>query len=490
MPKAIVVGAGIAGIASSIRLANQGYEVEVYEANTYLGGKLTEKRLGAYRFDAGPSLFTMPDLVDELFRLSDLDAKAHFEYSSLEEICRYFYEDGTRLTAFSDKKKLLKELEEKVNADPAKVVQYLDKSAYIHKHTGELFLEKSLHKISSYLNWSTFVSILNLPFLNIFTNMDKVNKRALGNEKLRQLFNRYATYNGSNPYKAPGILNIIPHLEYNMGAYFPKDGMHSITKSLVKLAEQNGVVFHCSSPVSKILVDSGKAIGIESKGVKLLADKVICNMDVVPAYKNLMPEQKQPEKILKQERSSSALIFYWGIKKEFPELDLHNIFFSNDYAGEFKAIFEEKSLMDDPTVYVNITSKYSKADAPAGCENWFVMINVPCNDGQDWDDLIAKARAHIISKLNRLLDCDIESLIEEEAILEPRTIESKTSSYKGALYGTSSNSRMAAFFRHPNFSRKIKDLYFCGGSVHPGGGIPLALSSAKIVGDLIAEENE
>ena len=188
--------------------------------------------------------------------------------------------------------------------------------------------------------------------------------------------------------------------------------------------------------------------------------------------------------------SSSALIFYWGIKQEFPELDLHNIFFSNDYAGEFKAIFEEKSLMDDPTVYVNITSKLSKADAPAGCENWFVMINVPCNDGQDWDDLIAKARVHIISKLNRLLDCDIESLIEEEAILEPRTIESKTSSYKGALYGTSSNSRMAAFFRHPNFSRKIKDLYFCGGSVHPGGGIPLALSSAKIVGDLIAEEHE
>ena len=490
MPKAIVVGAGIAGIASSIRLANQGYEVDVYEANTYLGGKLTEKRLGAYRFDAGPSLFTVPDLVDELFRLSGLDAKAHFEYTSLEEICRYFYEDGTRVTAFSDKGKLLKELEEKVNADPVKVEQYLDKSAYIHKHTGELFLEKSLHKISSYLNWSTFVSILNLPFLNIFTNMDKVNKRKLGNEKLRQLFNRYATYNGSNPYKAPGILNIIPHLEYNMGAYFPKDGMHSITKSLVKLAEQNGVVFHCSSPVRKILVDSGKAIGIESNGAKILADKVVCNMDVVPAYKNLMPEQAQPEKILKQERSSSALIFYWGIKQEFPELDLHNIFFSNDYAGEFKAIFEEKSLMDDPTVYVNITSKLSKADAPAGCENWFVMINVPCNDGQDWDDLIAKARVHIISKLNRLLDCDIESLIEEEAILEPRTIESKTSSYKGALYGTSSNSRMAAFFRHPNFSRKIKDLYFCGGSVHPGGGIPLALSSAKIVGDLIAEEHE
>ena len=489
-PKAIVIGSGIAGIASSIRLANTGYAVEVFEANDYLGGKLTEKRLDAYRFDAGPSLFTMPELVDELFELSGLESKDFFEYQQLDEICRYFYEDGTRLTAFADKKQFLNELEQKIGADTRKVENYLDKSAYIYKHTGELFLKRSLHKISSYLNWSTFVAILNLPFLNIFSSMDRANKRKLGNEKLRQLFNRYATYNGSNPYKAPGILNIIPHLEYNMGAYFPKGGMHNITKSLVQLAKDKGVVFHNSSPVDKILVEQGRAVGIIQNGQALKAEKVICNMDVVPAYKYLMPEQEQPEKILNQERSSSALIFYWGIKDAFPELDLHNIFFSKDYEGEFKAIFNDRSLMDDPTVYVNITSKFSKEDAPKGCENWFVMINVPYNDGQDWDLLIQKARKNILAKLSRMLGRDIESLIEVESILDPRSIESKTKSYKGALYGTSSNSKMAAFFRHPNFSKKIKDLYFCGGSVHPGGGIPLALSSAKIVGDLIAEEHE
>lgn len=489
-PKAIVVGAGIAGIASSIRLAKNGYSVEVFEANSYLGGKLTEKRLDGYRFDAGPSLFTMPELVDELFELSGLDARQYFEYEQLEEICRYFYEDGTRLTAYSDKQKFLAELADKVGADPQIVNKYLNKSAYIHKHTGELFLKKSLHKISSYLNWSTLIAMLNLPFLNIFSSMDKVNKRKFGDGKLRQLFNRYATYNGSNPYKAPGILNIIPHLEYNMGAYFPKGGMHSITRSLVELAKSKGVVFHYSSPVDRILVEAGSAVGIEVKGKQLKAEKVVCNMDVVPAYKYLMPEQDQPEKILNQERSSSALIFYWGIKAEFPELDLHNIFFSKDYEGEFKAIFNDKSLMDDPTVYVNITSKLSKDDAPEGCENWFVMINVPYNDGQDWDTLIDSSRKNIIQKLSRNLNRNIEELIETEDILDPRSIESRTKSYKGALYGTSSNSKMAAFFRHPNFSRKIKDLYFCGGSVHPGGGIPLALSSAKIVGDLIAEEHE
>ena len=490
MPKAIVIGAGIAGIASSIRLANQGYQVEVFESNAYAGGKLTEIQLGAYRFDAGPSLFTMPQYVEELFGESGRDPGHFFQYEQLEEICRYFYEDGIRVNAYADRAKFLQELEFKLDVDTQLVENYLAKSAFIYKHTGELFLRKSLHKISSYLNRSTLLAILNLPFLNIASSMDQVNKRKLKHEKLRQLFNRYATYNGSNPYKAPGILNIIPHLEYNMGAFFPKKGMYSITESLIDLAQDLGVQFHYDSPVKRILVQAGAAKGIRVGGVEQFSDLVVCNMDVVPAYKYLMPDQVQPEKILSQERSSSALIFYWGIKAEFPALDLHNIFFSDQYEEEFKTIFERKSVFNDPTVYVHVSSKYKADDAPEGCENWFVMINVPYNEGQDWESLIKQARKDILTKLTRNLGRDIESLIEEEDILDPRLIESKTASYQGALYGTSSNSKIAAFFRHPNFSKRIRNLYFCGGSVHPGGGIPLALSSAKIVGDLIAKTHE
>ena len=142
-------------------------------------------------------------------------------------------------------------------------------------------------------------------------------------------------------------------------------------------------------------------------------------------------------------------------------------------------------IYEDPTVYINITSKYNSEDAPASCQNWFTMINVPFDGGQDWDTLIAEARKNILTKVSRILGKDIESLIACEDILDPRSIDSKTSSHLGALYGTSSNNRMAAFQRHPNFSRKIKNLYFCGGSVHPGGGIPLSLLSAKIIDDLI-----
>jgi phytoene desaturase len=207
----------------------------------------------------------------------------------------------------------------------------------------------------------------------------------------------------------------------------------------------------------------------------------VSNLDVFFVYKNLLKNESFSKKIAAQERSTSALIFYWGINASFPALGLHNIFFSDNYTKEFEALESAQSIYDDPTVYVNITSKKKLSDAPENCENWFVMINVPSVESQDWDKLITKARASIIEKLNRQLNIDVASLILTEEILDPILIESKTGSYKGSLYGTASNKKMAAFFRHPNFSSDIGGMYFCGGSVHPGGGIPLALSSAKIV---------
>jgi phytoene dehydrogenase-like protein len=237
--------------------------------------------------------------------------------------------------------------------------------------------------------------------------------------------------------------------------------------------------------VEEITVVNGKATGVISNGKQYPADLVVNNMDMVNAYKTILKKERQPVKLLEQPKSSSALIFYWGIKKVFPELDLHNILFSEDYKAEFDHIFDLKTIYHDPTVYINITSVYKPDDAPEDCMNWFTMINVHNNQGQDWDRLILEARGHIIRKINRILHTDIESLIEVEEILEPRTIESRTSSAKGALYGNSSNNRYAAFLRHANFSTDIKNLYFCGGSVHPGGGIPLCLLSAKIMSEMV-----
>jgi phytoene dehydrogenase-like protein len=222
-------------------------------------------------------------------------------------------------------------------------------------------------------------------------------------------------------------------------------------------------------------------------------------MDVWLAYDKLLQGAKQPKRTLSQQKSTSAVIFYWGIKRAFPELGVHNIFFSKDYRNEFTKL-EAGTLGDDVTVYVNISSKLVKEDAPVGHENWFVMVNAPADNGQDWETMIPKLRAKVLTLLQKQLlapasapekasaqNIDLADLIEEERIITPPEIERLTGSHQGALYGTSSNNTMAAFLRHPNFSRQIGGLYFLGGSVHPGGGVPLCLLSAKITAGLIEE---
>ena len=261
--------------------------------------------------------------------------------------------------------------------------------------------------------------------------------------------------------------------------------MVDITNSLFKLAKNQGVKFHFNNFVTEILVSNNQAIGVSVGEKKYFSNCVVSNMDVVPTYRKLLKKHPEPSIALNQERSSSALIFYWGIKKEFKELELHNIFFSKNYKEEFNSIFEKKEIYDDPTVYVNITSKDVIGDAPKGSENWFVMINAPHDNDQDWELIKENIRKRTIEKLNRILKVNIEEFIEFEKVYTPKNLQQNTQSYLGSLYGSSSNNKLSAFLRHPNFSKEILNLYFCGGSVHPGGGIPLCLLSAKIVSNII-----
>lgn len=488
---AVIVGSGIAGLATAVRLAVKGYRVSVYEANGYTGGKLTEIQLNGFRFDAGPSLFTLPQLVNELFEIAGRNPRNYFQYMQLEKACNYFYEDGTQFTAYHQRDRFVDELQAKLKLDKKQtqaVLTQLDRAAFRYGITAPVFIEYSLHRLRNYTNLNTLKGVLNSFRLNLFQSMNDENERVVKDARLVQYFNRFATYNGSNPYMAPALLNMIPHLEHNVGTFFPIKGMHDISQSIYKLAVELGVTFHLNSKVDKICVAKKTVTGIESKGAFVAADLVVSNADIHPTYRKLLPDVAPPEHILNQEKSSSALIFYWGINRQFPQLDLHNILFSADYKNEFDCIFAQKNIYHDPTIYINITSKYKQDDAPAGCENWFVMINVPNNSGQDWDVLIAQARKNIVSKLNRMLHTDIEPLIVAEDVLDPRSIESRTSSYAGALYGNASNNRFAAFLRHKNFSSSVKGLYFCGGSAHPGGGIPLCLNSAKITAQLIQED--
>lgn len=484
-----IVGAGIAGLAVAIRLQASGHKVVVFEANNYPGGKLTAFSEKGYRFDMGPSLFTMPQYVEALFKVAKQLMADYFSYKRKDIICNYFFEDGTTFSALANTNDFAKSASKTFDVSEQTLIDYFERSKKKYDLTASLFLEKSLHQLSTYLSQDTLKAIFNIYSLDINTTLADYNAKSLKDEKLVQFFNRFATYNGSNPYQTPGIMSMIPHLEQYYGTYFPKGGMHQITLSLFQLAKDIGVKFQFNTKVEEIITDQNKVVGVQINSKLKPFDIVVSNADVVPTYRNLLPRHKAPEKILEQPRSSSALIFYWGIEHAFSQLDLHNIFFSEDYKTEFDFIFNKHNVSNDPTVYINITSKDEPTDAPDGCENWFVMVNVPSNTGQDWNEIISRTRANIISKISKLLDKDIKPLIAYESILDPRSIEANTQSYQGALYGASSNNKFAAFLRHPNFKRSIKNLYFCGGSVHPGGGIPLCLLSGKIVSDLISKSN-
>lgn len=488
-PKAVIIGSGVAGLASAIRLAAKGFAVEVYEKNEYPGGKLSFFERSGFHFDAGPSLFTQPHNIEELFELAGENIHDYFNYLSLPIACKYFYEDGTIINAYTDVKKFARELSEKVGEDEAKVYRYLKESESLFKNVGTIFLNHSLHQARTWFKAGIGKALTTVRARHLFKTMHDVNEASFTQKKTVQLFNRYATYNGSNPYQAPGMLCLIPHLEHNEGTFYPVGGMISITNALYKLAVKKEVEFFFNTNVEQINLDSGQVKSISVSGKEVHADIIVSNMDVYGTYKFLLNDERKSRHILKQERSSSAIVFYWGIKKEFPGLHLHNIFFSDNYKEEFNCIFKKKTLYSDPTVYINITSKCEPGvQAPEGKENWFVMVNAPCGTEHYNEEVISACRKNIIAKLNRLLQTDIESLIEVEEILDPAGIESKTASFMGSLYGTSSNSRMAAFMRQPNFSKHIKGLYFAGGSVHPGGGIPLCLKSAKIMSEIAAKD--
>ncbi len=490
----VVIGAGLGGLSAAIRLGAAGYRVTVLEQSGRSGGKAGSMMLGAYRFDTGPSLITMPEVFDQLFEEAGAVRSDLLPFQRLDTVCSYFFPDGSRFNAPGDPRALDGELVRTLGEAPGSGDEYLEYSRKIYEKSAPLFLHRSLHEWSTYRDPAVWRSLLRRGNLDVNRTMDQANRSFFRDPRTIQLFNRYATYNGSSPYKVPATLNIIPHVEYGMGAFGAPGGIYSIVKAMESLAVSAGVNFRFGE----------QALGIECRGpggavsaVRTGADvypagTVISNVDVQLTYRNLLnePEAAAAVRYRSLEPSSSGLVFFWGMKRQFPELGLNNIFFSGDYPAEFRALFEELRLPGEPTVYVNITSKISPEDAPSGRENWFVLVNAPRNAGQSWKEETERVRKAVISRLNRALNTDIEPLIAVEETLDPAGIEAETGSLHGSLYGISSNTKTAAFLRHRNRSTQHPGLYFTGGSVHPGGGMPLAVLSGKIAADLVRSRNK
>ena len=473
----------------AIRSAIRGFSVTVFEANETVGGKIGELGSDGFRFDMGPSVLTMPSYIDELFELAGEDPREHFNYKRLEPVFNYLFDDGTLIQTHDSIEKTIAELAGKTSVKKEDLIIFFKRAERKLELTDPVFLQRSLHKWRNYFDKETAKGVLNFNQIEAFVSMAESNAKLFKDEKVEAIFNQYAGYNGSSPFLAPATLNLIAYYELGLGAFYPEGGMRSVITALHNLAKRVGVKFELNAKVESIVTKGNRASGVLVNGAEKQFDRIISNADVQKTFE-MIPEVQGPKKILNQPRSSSAIVFFCGIKGENEQLGLHNMFMSSNQQAENQALFEQQDLSDDPTVYLYISSKMNRSDAPEGHENWFVMVPTPHNSGQDWDEMVAKARASAINKISKRLGVDVGSMIVSEHQMDPRDLESKTGSWKGSIYGNSSNGMFAAFLRHPNFSQKIKNLYFCGGSVHPGSGIPLCLLSAKITSGLIGEHSD
>lgn len=480
----VIIGGGISGMATALRRHKKGDKVLLIEKSEQLGGKLGVHKWEDYFWDKGPSLFTLPNLITELFTLYNKNPQDYFEYSEMEENCRYFFESLPPFTFYKDKQKRREELEKVFSIEEiVQVEDYLANTEKIYNEIGELFIDepklgfKDMFKLKVVKQYPKLMSQQMLHSLNDY------NQKQFQNPHLIQLFNRFGTYNGSNPYQMSGLYSMIPHLELNLGTFFPKGGMRAIIDSLEKLMQEEGIEY--ALKIEKIEVsdrENGVIVKIEDQIIE--AKRLVSAIDHMTFYDHIYQDDRAKNKYKDQVKSTSAVVFYWAVNHKFDEIGLHNMLFSSDYRHEFEQIFDNRKIPKSPSIYIHNSSVVEPNQAPENGQNWFVMINTPAGI-EPSNDQINELRKFVLSRVQELVGIDIKDHIIHEKTWTMKGIENDTGSLDGALYGAAFNTKTASFKRHGNQSKKNKNIYFTGGSVHPGGGIPLVLKSAKIVDQLI-----
>jgi len=480
-PKQItVVGAGLGGLTSAAMLASKGHRVTVFDKNSMPGGKMQEVKASGYRFDTGPSLLTMPFLLENVFKECGESLDDYLQLSEVDPICRYFYKDGTIFDNYSDRDKTLQEIKRFAPEDTEGYESFLKRSAEIYNKTADAFLFNPLYKLRDFKSLN-FRDLLDIDALS--TVSKKVDEY-VSSPYLRSFFKRFTTYNGSSPYQAPATLNVIPHVELNLGGFYVHGGMYSIAQSLFSLAKKVGVEFHFSTEIESIQTENSTVISCKTtEGERIPCDLLFSNADASETILSLLPDnalsrgtRKRQKKI---EPSCSGFVILLGCNREWNQLNHHNIFFSGDYQKEFKDIFNRKILPTDPTIYIANTSFTDKNHAPEGSSNLFILVNAPyLSNNQNWANWTETYRDKIIEELEARGLRGLRNSVEYISIFTPEDFYRKYRSNKGSIYGTSSNSTFSAFVRPRNKLRSLDNLYMVGGSTHPGGGIPLVIQSA------------
>lgn len=481
----IIIGGGLGGLSAAIHLAARGRRVVLLEKNERVGGKLNLVEADGFQFDTGPSLLTMPWVLRSVFAAAGRRMEDALTITQLEPICRYRWLDGTRFDAYQNLPRLAEEIARIEPADVAGFLRFLAYAERIYRAAEGPFLLRPFDGVRDLFTPELFSGTFQI---DPFRTVDQAVRSFFRSPYLRQVFNRYASYNGSSPFRAPATFNLIPYVEFVQGAWHVSGGMYQIARALAALACDLGVEIRTNAPVERIEVHNGAASGVVlAGGERLAASLAVVNADPRYAYADLLPGvEKTAARLARLESSYSGFVLLLGVNRIYPELAHHNIFFSSDYRAEFRAIVDMQTPAPDPTIYVCAASVTDPSLAPPGHMNLFVLVNAPVvNPRVNWAREATGYRNLILHKLEHM---GLESLSQHtvfEQIWTPATINERYNAPGGAIYGLASNNPWTAFVRPPLRAREVRGVYFVGGGTHPGGGIPLVLLSGRAVAERV-----
>lgn len=475
--KVVVIGAGVGGLCTAIRLQSAGHDVTVFERNPVVGGKLGALAEEGFTFDLGPTLFTMPHLFDEVFRLAGSSLAAQVELTRLDPQFRYRWPDGSSLDVPDDRERTLDRVEALAPDDGDSWMDFEYHTRQIWEVAERTFLAGTVDSPWTLVKRSK--NPLDLDRVEGKRTLDRFARASFDDPRLRQLVGRYATYSGSSPYRAPATLACIYHVEQEFGCWHLHGGLAVLADRLAGTARRVGVDIRLGTDVGRVATTRGSVSGVDlADGGHEPADVVVSDVDAEHLYTDLLPDARRRKRIAKIGRSTSAFVMCAAVRGRTDGIAHHNVFFSLDDEREFGDL-DQGRLATDPTVYACVSSVTDPTMAPRDAENWVFLVNVPAATGIDRKLMSAAV-------LNRVAErgIDLRDRIDFTRTLLPADFDARYRAPGGAIYGTSSNGRTAAFRRPANVG-PVDGLFLVGGSTHPGGGLPLVATGARIVADLV-----
>ncbi len=485
--KIIIIGSGFGGLSAAAFLAADGHEVTVLEKNNQAGGRAMIWEKDGFRFDMGPSWYTMPDIVEKFFNQFNKKVSDYYEIVRLDPSYRVFFgqKDIVDLPGSLEEIYVLFDKLEENGAE--KLKKFLAQAKYQYDVSVNSFLYKEYRSLFDMFNWKMLVEGTKL---HLFDNMDSFAGRFFKNERAKKLLQYTLVFLGGAPKKTPALYALMAYIDYQLGIWYPMGGMTKMVGAMLKLAKNQGANFIFNQEVEEIIVIDGQARGVRTKTDKYQADIVIANSDYANTEMNLLIEKDQSYKKSywqKKILAPSAFLLYLGLNKQIPNLKHHNLFLHNDWVEHFNVIFDRPGWPDKPSYYINCSSKTDSSVAPIGKETFFLLVPIAAGI-EDTKEIREKYTKQILNDIERVVDFPIRQHIEVFKSISINDYKSLYNAYQGTALGLSHTLRQTAFFRPKHRSSKVKHLFYTGQYTHPGIGMPVTLISSQVVRDIIRQE--